>query len=76
MVKTPQLIIADDLTKIDWPLHYFSSVTEDGCSYIRDDIEPVLARPPYSATCVCGRLILAWRVFTGQYDALKWRGGQ
>lgn len=59
-MRTPNLISADDLAK--WDCH---AEIEDG--------KWVAARP-LSYIGFLRRLKLAWRVFKGDYDALKWSG--
>ena len=57
----PDLYLADDLR--EWTI-----AAEIGGRYVR-------GRPlGFQGWCLRRRLQLAWRVFVGKYDALKWEG--
>lgn len=61
-MKKPMLIPAHNLVKMGWP----ETCGRDGVwTPLRPDACP-------SERGFFTRLRLAWRVFTGQYDALRW----
>lgn len=60
--QTPQLFNADHLRTKEWPLVQINA------------IGPWFLSRPLSLTCIRTRFKLAWKVFTGQYDALSWTG--
>ncbi len=63
-MRTPAVYVADDLRQ--WPT-----------STTFNDIEWVCARPmSYPGFNLLHRLCTAWRVFTGEYDALRWGANQ
>jgi len=66
---TPQLITADSLAKNDW--EQTEVYTEKLSKADTKGRYWVLARP-YSIGGIPKRIRLAWGVFTGKYDALKW----
>lgn len=68
-MKVPQLIHADDLAD-DWPQ---AGLEMGPC--ISSSVRYVLARPIALGGFIT-RMRLAWKVFTGAFDALKWDGGQ
>ena len=59
MWRGPGIYLADALRKEDWP---------QAC---RGDGRWVMARP-IAAPTFKQRCIAAWRVFTGEWDALRW----
>ncbi len=65
MKQTPQVILADSLAK-DWPQR---SIPAASCNSMRAYC--ALARP-LSIGGLLTRLRIAAKVFTGEYDALKW----
>jgi hypothetical protein len=65
MKQTPQVIIADSLAK-SWPKRSIARASSESV-----DVFWALARP-LSMGGLLTRLRLAFKVFTGEYDALKW----
>ena len=58
-MRTPHVIPAHNLSR-EWPSRY----ANDGF------LTPARPEPPPGG--LLWRLRIAWRVFTGQYDALRW----